>query len=253
VACTNLQDTLFESELFGVRPGAYTGAVHREGAFERAEGGTLFLDEIGELDIERQRRLLKVLDDGVYQPLGDKPKKANVRIVTATNVDLTAAVAAGTFRKDLLYRITVATIEIPPLTERAEDIVPIAEQCMEQFRPAKRGAPRLKLSMHARMALEGESWPGNVRDLRHTVERALMRLDDDVEVLEAQHIFPKQEAPADRQTFASATHEFHRRLLKSTLIGCDWNVSQTAERLDLARQYVHTLIKKYNLARDDIR
>jgi DNA-binding NtrC family response regulator len=162
-------ETLLESELFGHEAGAFTGATHRKpGLVEAAEGGTLFLDEIGELPASLQAKLLRFLQDGEYYRVGgQKPLRANVRIVTATNRDLAREVAAERFREDLWFRINTITVEVPPLRERREDIPLLARHFLERFSAGR----HLQISDLLMTALSSYPWPGNVRELANVVER----------------------------------------------------------------------------------
>ena len=175
VSCAALPETLLESELFGYEKGAFTGANgSKVGRFEAAEQGTLFLDEIGEIPHTVQVKLLRVLQEREIERLGStKPTKIDVRLVTATHRDLNAAVDAGTFRLDLLYRLQVVEIKIPALRERIEDIVPLAEMFMHKFAAENARAP-LAIGPAAKAAMEQYYWPGNVRELENTIERAMV-------------------------------------------------------------------------------
>ena len=175
VSCAALPETLLESELFGYEKGAFTGANgSKMGRFEAAEQGTLFLDEIGEIPHTVQVKLLRVLQEREIERLGaTKPTKIDVRLVTATHRDLNAAVDAGTFRLDLLYRLQVVEIKIPALRERIEDIAPLAEMFMHKFAAENARAP-LAIGPAAKAAMEHYSWPGNVRELENTIERAMV-------------------------------------------------------------------------------
>jgi NtrC-family two-component system response regulator AlgB len=171
VACPTLTEELLASELFGHARGAYTGAVHdRPGRVEAAEGGTLVLDEIGELPPGLQAKLLRFLQDREFERVGEtRTRRANVRVIAATNRDLDADVRAGRFREDLLYRLNVVELTLPPLRERPEDVLPLARDFLARFaRDAKR---TLELSPATEAALVGYPWPGNVRELRNTMER----------------------------------------------------------------------------------
>ena len=175
VNCPALSEELLGSELFGHVRGAFTGAVRdREGRVEAAAGGTLFLDEIGELPPAIQAKLLRFLQDREFERVGEtRTRHADVRIIAATNRDLEKAVAEGRFREDLLYRLNVVEIRLPPLRERREDILPLARGFVAFFaRAAKRQPP--ELSRAAEEALKGYAWPGNVRELRNAIERALI-------------------------------------------------------------------------------
>ncbi|WP_243664076.1 sigma-54 interaction domain-containing protein [Rhodothermus marinus] len=177
VNCGAIPEGLLESELFGAEKGAYTGAVERrKGYFEEADGGTIFLDEIGEMPLAAQVRLLRVLETGEFTRVGSsRPIKTDVRIIAATNKDLAKAVRAGHFREDLYYRISTVIIEIPPLRERREDIIPLFEYFLH--RAAQRyGTPLRRLDESARQLLLRYHWPGNVRELRNVAEQVAVLL-----------------------------------------------------------------------------
>ena len=197
VNCAALPAELIEAELFGVEKGAYTGAhAARAGRFERAEGGTLFLDEVGDLPLAAQAKLLRVLQEGEIERLGaEATRKVNVRMVTATNVDLEAAVAAGRFRRDLLYRLNVYPICIPPLRERSADIEPLARHLLARFM-ALHNKRLSGLGDRALQALMRHDWPGNVRELENLVERGVI-LAAQGGTVELEHLFPNQ--PGARQ------------------------------------------------------
>ena len=175
VNCAALPHELIESELFGAEKGAYTGAgVARQGRFERADGGTLFLDELGDLPLSAQAKLLRVLQNGEVERLGSTAvRKVDVRVVAATNVDLEAAVAAGRFRRDLMYRLNVYPIAIPPLRERVEDIEPLANHLLNQFM-AQHNKRVAGITDRALGAMRHYPWPGNVRELENLIERGLI-------------------------------------------------------------------------------
>ena len=189
VNCAALPHDLIESELFGVEKGAFTGAhASRAGKFERADGGTLFLDEVGEMPLAAQAKLLRVLQDGEVERLGDdRPRKINIRLVAATNVDLQAAVRDGRFRSDLYYRLNVYPVVIPPLRERVSDIPPLAHAMLERFCAVH--AKRLKgVTDKALRALKAHKWPGNVRELENMMERGVILAAHDGWI-EAEHLF----------------------------------------------------------------
>ncbi len=173
VSCPSLSRDLLESELFGHMKGAFTGAIATTwGKVATADRGTLFLDEIGELPLEIQPKLLRLLQERVYERLGEsKIRMANVRVIAATNRNLKEAVARGTFREDLLYRLDVISLQLPPLRERPNDILAIAEAQLKQLSVSS-GRPLKVFSEAARTALEHYSWPGNIRELRNVIERA---------------------------------------------------------------------------------
>jgi DNA-binding NtrC family response regulator len=170
-----LPENLFEAELFGAEAGAYTGATRlRVGRFEAADGGTLFLDEIGTLPLQAQAKLLRVLQTGEFERLGSSvTRKADVRLVSATNLDLPRAIAAGQFREDLFFRLNVIELYVPPLGDRGEDVVPLAEHFVAQH-AAKEGKAGLTLAADALSALANHDWPGNVRELQNRLQRAVL-------------------------------------------------------------------------------
>jgi transcriptional regulator with PAS, ATPase and Fis domain len=175
INCTAIPEGLLESELFGHVKGAFTGAhVSKRGLFEQAHGGTLFLDEIGDMGLGLQGKLLRVLQDREVRPVGgNQSTKVDVRIIAATNQDLRAAIEAGTFRRDLFYRLNVIPIEIPPLRERPEDIPPLAQACL-----ARHADGRVqRISPAAMERLQRCRWEGNARELENVIERAIALSD----------------------------------------------------------------------------
>jgi DNA-binding NtrC family response regulator len=170
-----LPENLFEAELFGAEAGAYTGAQRlRAGRFETAHGGTLFLDELGTLPLAAQAKLLRVLQTGEFERLGSSAtRKADVRIIAATNLDLQKAIAAGQFREDLFFRLNVVELYVAPLADRPDDILPLAEHFLGRF-AAKEGKPGLRLGEDALAALANHEWPGNVRELQNRIQRAVL-------------------------------------------------------------------------------
>jgi transcriptional regulator with GAF, ATPase, and Fis domain len=175
INCAAIPQDLVESELFGVEKGAYTGALTaRPGRFERADGGTLFLDEIGDLPLSAQAKLLRVLQEGEIERLGDqKTRKVNVRLVAATNVDLKQLVKEGKFRSDLYYRLNAFQIGIPPLRERKEDIPLLAKRFLEKY-SAIHGKRLRGFTDKAKRALLAYTWPGNIRELQNMIERGVI-------------------------------------------------------------------------------
>jgi transcriptional regulator with GAF, ATPase, and Fis domain len=175
VNCASIPRDLFESEFFGHVKGAFTGAIKdRAGRFETAEGGTLFLDEIGEVPMEIQNKLLRVLQEKRYERVGDdRTRRADVRIIAATNKDLKKAVAAGRFREDLYYRLHVFPIQVPPLRERRDDI-PLLARHFADLSVKELKCPKPRLTRAAITKLQSYDWPGNVRELRNVIERAVI-------------------------------------------------------------------------------
>lgn len=199
VNCAAIPHELVESTLFGHERGAFTGAVaRRDGLLEQAGDGILFLDEIGELPLELQPKLLRVIQEGRYLPVGaTTEKRFTGRLVCATHSDLKAAIRAGDFREDLYYRINVVEVTMPPLRARAEDIAPLAEMFLRQAVARFRTPPRL-LSAAARAALQSYDWPGNVRELRNRIERAAALCD--TEAIGVADIFPEDGLSSDRSS-----------------------------------------------------
>lgn len=190
INCAAIPHDLIESELFGAEKGAYTGSqVSRAGRFERADGGTLFLDEIGELPLQAQAKLLRVIQEGEVERLGStQSRKVDVRLVAATNQDLDQAVREGRFRADLYYRINVYPVLIPPLRERIDDIEPLAQRMLERF-AMLHNKPKPQLTDRAYEAMRNYTWPGNVRELENLVERAVI-LSKSNQVVDANNLFP---------------------------------------------------------------
>jgi PAS domain S-box-containing protein len=179
VNCAALPDTLLESELFGYRAGAFTGAIRdKPGRFALARGGTLFLDEIGDVSLSLQAKLLRVLQDRTYEPLGAlKPETADARVMVATNRDLAAETRRGAFREDLYYRVNVIRVELPPLRRRKEDIPLLARQFIERFNRLQ-GRSVQGIGVEALSLLMAHDWPGNVRELENVIERAFILCRD---------------------------------------------------------------------------
>jgi formate hydrogenlyase transcriptional activator len=181
VNCAAIPSSLIASELFGHERGAFTGALQRRlGRFESADGGTIFLDEIGELPMETQITLLRVLQEREFERVGSsQPISVDVRIIAATNRDLQAAVAAGTFRQDLFYRLNVVPINVPPLRERADDIPLLVEHLVEKFAKKARKSFRT-IKMNTIGLLQSYDWPGNIRELQNVIERAVILCVDEI-------------------------------------------------------------------------
>jgi len=191
VSCAALPETLLESELFGYEKGAFTGANNaKAGRFELAHQGTLFLDEIGDIPMSVQVKLLRVLQEREFEKLGsNKPTKVDVRLITATNRDLKQAVEEGIFRLDLLYRLQVVELHIPPLRERVEDIVPLGEHFLAKY-AAENGRAPLEITSEATDLLHRYAWPGNVRELENVMERASVIANSEDTLLTAKLLPP---------------------------------------------------------------
>lgn len=251
-----IPDALLETEFFGAAPGAYTGADRRGrvGKFELADGGTLFLDEIGDMPLPLQGKLLRVLQDKEFEPVGsNRIVRADVRIIAATSADLPALVAAGRFRADLYYRLNVLTIHAPPLRERASDIAALVYATLEELAAQHGHAAHCELTDDALRMLCAYPWPGNVRELRNTLERALMLSDR--AVIDARALAPflgpsraspdgtpavsRAPAPVEPDVpavpYADAFAAWERRFLTDALAACNGKVTAAAARVGIGR------------------
>jgi transcriptional regulator with PAS, ATPase and Fis domain len=247
-----IPDNLLEVEFFGAAPGAYTGVEKkgRIGKFELAHGGTLFLDEIGDMPLPLQGKLLRVLQDKEFEPIGsNRIVRADVRIIAATSADLQALVAAGRFRADLFYRLNVLTIHAPPLRERLGDIESLAYTILEELAGESR-IGHFTLHADALRLLTAYTWPGNVRELRNTLERALMLSDSEHIDARAISAFidagriapePEPEPKADATSYTDAMTDFERRFLSDALRASGGRVPDAAKRIGIGRA---TLYKK---------
>jgi Nif-specific regulatory protein len=263
--CAAIPDNLLESELFGARKGAHSTATRDlEGKVAAAAGGTLMLDEIGELPITAQAKLLQFLQSKEYFALGDAhPTKADVRIIAATNANLGEAVRERRFREDLLFRLSVVAIRVPTLSERRVD-VPLLARFFCEKAVESHGLPRVELSPSALRSVAAAEWRGNVRQLAHAVEAAVIRAAAQGSgQIQSQHLFKElgettpasasgHSTPTDAPhgTFQEETRRFQGELLTRALEAVDWNVAAAAQRLDLTRGYVYSLIKALGLARE---
>jgi DNA-binding NtrC family response regulator len=246
-----IAESVFESEMFGHVRGAYTDAkADRIGRFELADGGTLFLDEIANIPYPQQAKLLRILEDGEFERVGSsRTSKVDVRLISATNADLGAEVAAGRFRKDLLFRLNTIEIRLPPLRDRREDIAPIAQAFLARSaRRYQRGT--LRLTDTAISALEDYSWPGNVRELSHVIERAVLTATHDrIDHLDFS-LTQVTAAPAgDRaHTHASGTLDHaEQEMIRDALDRCGGNILKTAELLGLSRAALYRRLEKFGI------
>lgn len=248
VNCAALPEMLIESELFGHVRGAFTGAIaDKPGRFELARGGTLFLDEIGDLSRLGQADLLRVLEDGVFRPIGSRSSvRANARIVAATNKELENQCALGAFREDLLYRLNVITIHLPPLRDRPEDIPPLVDMFRSHF-VAKHGRKGREFEDSAILCLKAFAWPGNVRQLRNIVERLVLtapgnRIGPGDLPLALRSPKPtKSSAPS---LTGMTLVELERELIRQTLEKNGGNKTRTAEILGISRRALHYKIRE---------
>lgn len=242
-----LPDSLLEAELFGAEAGAFTGATKaRAGRFEEADGGTLFLDEIGNLSLAGQMRLLRVLQTGEFERLGSaRTRRVDIRLITATNLDVYAAVRAGSFREDLLYRINVFELRVPPLCERVDDIIPLAESILRELADERGSEPR-RLSDDAKRALRAYRWPGNVRELRNSLTRAMVLAPD--RTIGAADFAIEPSAPASNRSLPSPLKTIPSRdELEAALARHGGNVRSVAAELGLSRQALYRRMEKLGL------
>jgi DNA-binding NtrC family response regulator len=257
INCAALPDGLLESELFGHERGAFTGAwTARAGRIEQAAGGTLFLDEIGEMSLPVQAKLLRVLEAREFQRLGgSRTQKADLRVIAATNRNLGDAMASGLFREDLFYRLHVFEIAIPPLRERHEDILPLAEHFIERLAPGIPGCNDVGLTAGARQKIRAHVWPGNVRELRNVIERALILCDGgpiDVAHLPeglgagVRALRPVRPTGGMPET-ASELEDIERRTIERTLEQTGQNKAKAARLLGVTRKKLCTRIQRLGL------
>jgi len=238
-----LPESLFESEMFGHVKGAFTDAKSdRVGRFEMARGGTLFLDEIGNITLSQQNRLLRLLETGEFERVGSsRTMKVDVRIVSATNVDLKAAVRAGTFREDLFFRLNTVTVEIPPLRDRRDDIMPLAAYFIAQN--AGKYKKRVSgLDDEARAAVMAYAWPGNVRELAHCVERAVLMCGG--AVVSKRDLGLDESAEGSRNLDSLSLEEVEKVLIKKALDRSEGNVSKAASQLGMSRATFYRRLKE---------
>ncbi len=241
-----ISETLFESELFGHTKGSFTDAhENRIGKIGNASGGTLFLDEIGNLPIHLQPKLMSVLQNRMVTPVGsNRPVPVDIRLICATNRNLGSMTANGTFREDLFYRINTINLEIPPLHERKEDILPIAEYFLGIYSNKYR-KPGLSISIQAKAKLTGYKWPGNVRELQHTIEKAVIL--SDTKTLTPDSFFLNPVLPETDESFEGTLEEMERKMITKVLQKNSTNLSSAAENLGITRQTLYNKMKKYNL------
>ena len=240
-------ETLFESELFGHKKGAFTDAhADRPGKFEVAEGGTLFLDEIGNLPYRLQSKLLTVLQSRTVVRVGsNEPVSVNIRLICATNGNLDEMVAQGKFREDLLYRINTIHVEIPPLRERKEDIVPLAELFVQRF--AKQyDKGQMILSDTARRKLQMHPWYGNIRELEHAIEKAIIISEGGI-LTDAHFHFPKKSLSPEKESAIETLEDMELVMIRKAIDKCGGNLSAVAAQLGITRQTLYNKMKKHGL------
>ena len=242
-----VSETLFESELFGHVKGSFTDAhADRPGKFEAANEGTLFLDEIGNLPYHLQAKLLTVLQRRSIVRVGSNtPIPVNIRLICATNRDLEAMVRKGDFREDLLYRINTIHVEIPPLRERPEDIIPLTEIFLAKY-ASLYGKPQFALTTDAKEKLKAYPWYGNIRELEHTVEKAIIIADGKrIEATDFDLPPVRHKEPAEQKE--TTLEEMEYRMIKEAMAKYDSNLSVVASRLGISRQTLYNKLKRYEL------
>jgi DNA-binding NtrC family response regulator len=248
INCSAISRELLESELFGHRAGAYTNAIKdKKGLVELADKGTLFLDEIGEMNIDLQAKILRVIENGEFIKLGDeKTSKASVRIIAATNRDLKKEIERGQFRQDLYYRLNVFSIELPPLRERVEDIALLANHFLSLF-GSREGKTGLSLSKEALQFMQQYSWHGNIRELKNVMERAVI-LSDEIKVLPEHlpyEIQKRSEQSADSLSLSSVEKKHIEKVLQYT----KGNKTRAAEFLGIGLTTLYRKLEEYDLDR----
>jgi transcriptional regulator with PAS, ATPase and Fis domain len=262
INCAALSGTLLEGELFGYERGAFTGAVQgRPGLFEAADGGSVFLDELGEMPLETQAKVLRLIEERSVTRLGGRtPRAIDVRFISATNRDLCVVAEQGGFRRDLYYRLNGMSLRIPPLRERRADIEPLARRFAQQAaRQLDRREPPV-LSSDALEVLQGYEWPGNVRELRNAIERAVVLCPDGV--IRSEHLpgiltgqvaaaprLTQSQPPADVQPVRSELRDIERGRIIEVLARCHGNQTQAAKLLGMSRRTLVTRLGQFNLPR----
>ena len=252
VNCAAFTETLLESELFGHEKGAFTGAISRKtGVLEIADGGTLFLDEVAEMSPSMQVKLLRVIQEGTFSRVGSAtPLQVDIRVIAATNKDLYQQVQQGSFREDLYYRLNVVHIHIPPLRERREDILVLAQHFLDKYK-AIRGNPNLRFRKETLQVLENYHWPGNVRELQNATERAVV-MGNTEEIRGEDLPFTVTPSVTTGQkllgcSLKEALDGFKRNFLQQSLDLQGGSVKETAKTLKVQRTYLSRLISKYRL------
>lgn len=252
INCAAIPESLIESELFGHEKGAFTGASYRKiGKFEQAQGGTVFLDEIGELPLNMQIKFLRVLQERQLERIGSSNTiDIDMRVIVATNKDLFKEIQSGNFREDLYYRVNVVKIEIPPLRERKDDIMPLAKAFLDDFSKYYNKSLK-KIDLETSQILLSYSWKGNVRELKNVIERSVVIAKKNEEVLTRNHlpleISSNYSFPELRGRTEITLKEYERLLIIYTLCNVDGNKSRAADILGIRRQTLYNKIKEYGI------
>jgi Nif-specific regulatory protein len=255
VNCAGIPINLVESVLFGHAKGSFTGAVaNKAGHFEIADGGTLFLDEVGDMPLDVQPKILRAVQEGEIQRVGEegRTRRVNVRIICATHKDLGTLIGKGDFREDLFYRLNEAHVQLPPLCDRREDIVPLAEYFLEKYHKEK-NAPLPRLSDGAKRLLMGAPWEGNVRELQSAVHWGIAFQDDDhvVHAPELERFFDQGPGRGGgvqaNGTLKGRIREFEEREIRRTLEANNFNVTSTAKELGISRQQLYNKVRDFGI------
>ena len=251
VNCAAIPESLIESELFGHKKGAFTGAVaEKVGKFKQADGGTLFLDEVGDMSLLTQAKVLRVLEEGLVEAVGgDQPVSTDVRIIAATNKNLQKEMNEGRFREDLYYRLNVLNIKVPPLRSRKKDIPAlvsyfIKRSCLEH------GIAEKEVTSRAMSRLVGHSWPGNVRELKNFIEKMIFMVNKTkIQPQDVTNILQSYSkigtSVLSSMTLKEARQEFEKEFIRERLVASNGNVTRAAQMLDIPRTYLHKKMKKY--------
>ena len=255
VNCAAIPEELIESELFGHVKGAFTGAVaDRRGKFEVADGGTLFLDEIGDMSLKTQAKVLRALQEQIVEPVGGTGSvKVDVRILAATNKDLTAEIRAGRFREDLYFRLNVIPIFVPPLRDRESDLPLLAEHFIAELAREYGKRPK-RLDPGAAAGLRSYRWPGNVRELRNVIERLMIMVPgdtialSDLAFLDGTPVAAPQQDAAAQESLHDARERFERDYILRALAAQQGNISRTAEALGVERSNLYRKMKAFGIA-----
>jgi two-component system nitrogen regulation response regulator NtrX len=256
VNCAAIPEELIESELFGHEKGSFTGAVRRQtGKFVEADGGTIFLDEVGDMSARAQAKVLRVLEAGEVEPVGAaRVRQVNVRVIAATNRDLTESIKEGRFREDLYFRLNVLPVRTPPLRERTDDVPELVEHFTRLFSQRDKRKPR-RYAPGALAVLKARSWPGNVRELKNLVERVLIMADSDP--IEAKDLPPEarvspteiSEKGLQLGTLSAFKEYAEREFLVTKLRENGWNISRTAEVIATPRSNLYKKIEHHKISR----
>jgi two-component system nitrogen regulation response regulator NtrX len=259
VNCAAIPDELIESELFGHEKGSFTGAIRKQtGKFVAADGGTIFLDEIGDMSLRTQAKVLRVLQEGDVEPVGSATVvKVDVRVIAATNKDLTEEIRNGRFREDLYYRLNVIPIRTPPLRERKEDIGVLGQHFADLFALEHNKHPK-KFTPAALKALQDAPWRGNVRELRNMIERlVIMSPSDSIDITDLPAEFFRAAADIISSAMRLSTlqefkDEAEKAFILAKLREHGWNVSKTAEAIDTPRSNLYKKIEQYGIKREGV-